>query len=273
MSAKRLILPNDANSFIVDELKERLDNGITVTIAFGGNSMLPLIDGRSDTIELAPVKEGLRRGEVYLFVYNGHCVIHRLLKISDDAVVFRGDNCRACEVVKREAVLARLVAVCHADGSRENCDLSQWRRKSRRVSTLRTVKNLPFRLFGRPQRRWERWLYIALLLVLMWVPMGVLGIPLNNFVFGIRFDHLLHASVYIPFVFFMMDLGKGMSSRLVFHWLLGLLFAAVTESVQLLLPYRGFDINDLVANFLGVTLGWAIVSYWKNRSRQISHLS
>ncbi|MBP5190077.1 MAG: VanZ family protein [Bacteroidales bacterium] len=265
MNSQRLILPNDANGFIVEEMMERLNNGITVTIAFGGSSMLPLIDGRSDRIELSPINGELRLGEIYLFVYNGHCVIHRLLKIRYEKFVFRGDNCCSCEVVTREAVLARLIAVCHSDGSRENCDSLQWRRKSRRVSTLRTLKNLPFRLFGRPQRRWERWLYIALLLILMWAPVGVLGIPLNNFVFGIRFDHLLHASVYVPFVFFLMDFGKVKMSKLIPHWLVGLLFAGVTESVQLLLPYRGFDINDLVANFLGVTLGWIIVSCWKIR--------
>jgi VanZ family protein len=39
-------------------------------------------------------------------------------------------------------------------------------------------------------------------------------------------------------------------------WLAAMGVAVMTESVQYLLPYRGFDINDLVANFLGVTVGW-----------------
>ena len=33
----------------------------------------------------------------------------------------------------------------------------------------------------------------------------------------------------------------------------------ITEFGQRLLPYRSFDINDLVANALGASLGWLIV--------------
>lgn len=267
MSSKRLIIPNDANDFIVAELKERLGQGITVTIAFGGNSMLPLIDGESDRVELAPLTGEMKRGDVYLFVYQGRCVVHRLLKIDAERLVFRGDNCRRHEVVERKDVLARLVAIDHSDGSRVSCDSPQWRLRSRCVMLRRTLLNLPSRLFGRRQRRWERWVYLCLLLVLMWAPIGGLGIQLDNFVLGIRLDHLLHASVYVPFVFFMMDLPVGPMRRWVPHWIMGLLFAAVTETGQLALFYRGFDPNDLIANSLGVTLGWILVLMWKRRRR------
>ena len=36
---------------------------------------------------------------------------------------------------------------------------------------------------------------------------------------------------------------------------LGLVFALLNEAVQYLLPYRAFNINDLLANGLGVLLG------------------
>lgn len=267
MTSQRLILPNDVNGFVIEEMMDRLASGITVTIAFGGNSMQPLINGSSDRIELAPLSGELRRGDVYLFVHQGRCVIHRLLKIKGDKLVFRGDNCRNCEVVGRDAVRARLVAVCHADGSRTVCDTAEWRRCSRRVVWRRSLLNAPYVLLGRRQRRWQRWVYLALLLVLMWTPVGGLGLRLDSFVFGLRLDHLLHASVYIPFVFFVMDFGKGRSRWLVFHWLAGLLFAAVTESGQLALFYRGFDPNDLVANCIGVTFGWFLLLVMKHNRR------
>ena len=270
MNEKRLILPNDANGFILDEMRERFVSGHTVTIAFGGNSMLPLIDGGSDRVELEEVKGDLQRGEVYLFVHQGHCVVHRLMRIDGDELVFRGDNNRCEERVSRDAILARLVSVIHKDGIVERCDSAEWRRKSRRVTGSRTLKNLLFALFGRRQRRWQRWVYMVLLLILMWAPMGFIGLPLNNFVFGIRFDHLLHASVYIPFVFFIMDFSIGRSRKFIPHWLVALLFAVTTETVQWLLPYRGFDINDLVANFLGVTLGWFLVLLAKRKAHRIS---
>lgn len=111
-----------------------------------------------------------------------------------------------------------------------------------------------------------RWLYFPLLLILMWAPVGGLGVPLDNFVLGIRLDHLLHASVYVPCPLFLMDFAflSRRSTRLGFAvWLASALVAVTTESVQYLLPYRGFDINDLVANIFGITLGWLIVRFMK----------
>lgn len=35
MSEHRIVVPNSINSFIVDEMRERLGKGITVRIAFG----------------------------------------------------------------------------------------------------------------------------------------------------------------------------------------------------------------------------------------------
>lgn len=262
-------MPNDANGFMAEELRERLLQGLTVRIAFGGISMQPLIDGQSDKVELEPLTGDLQVGDVYLFVYQEQLVIHRLIRTRDGKFVFRGDNCLREEVVERDAVMARLKSVEHADGTKTSCDSPEWKCRSRRVSARRTVLNLPFKMFCRTQRRWERWMYLAILLVLMWAPVGGLGIKLDSMVLNIRLDHLLHASVYIPFVFFFMDIGTERFRFYMLHWLSGLLFAAVTETGQLLLFYRGFDPSDLVANFLGVTFGWILVILWKSKRRRI----
>lgn len=101
-------------------------------------------------------------------------------------------------------------------------------------------------------RRWLSVGYILLLMALMWLPLGGMGIPMNNFVLGIRIDHLYHAAVYLPAVGLLSPLW---GRHLLFTWLGCLLLCIVTESVQWLLPYRGFDINDLLANMIGVSLG------------------
>ena len=94
--------------------------------------------------------------------------------------------------------------------------------------------------------------YILSLVALMWLPLGGLGIPMNNFVLGIRLDHLYHAAVYLPAVGLLYPfLGR----HFLYAWLGCLLLCIVTESVQMLLPYRGFDINDLLANMIGVSVG------------------
>ena len=51
-------------------------------------------------------------------------------------------------------------------------------------------------------------------------------------------------------------------------WLLtGLLFASTTEGLQYFLPYRAFNINDLLANLLGVMVGFALVLLISIRKR------
>lgn len=93
-------------------------------------------------------------------------------------------------------------------------------------------------------------LYFVALLLLMWLPLN--GVALDNYVFGLRADHLLHASVYLPCIFFLGRLAPLPAWAL---WLLSLCIGGVTEGVQYLLPYRGFDVNDLLANAIGVSLG------------------
>ena len=263
-----LTIPNSADSFIVDELRSRLAQGITVRIVFGGDSMLPLINGSKDKIELSPLDGPVRKGDVYLFVYQGRCVIHRLIAVEDDCLVFRGDNCMGHERVHSDAVLARLSAVVKPDGRIMDCNSAEWHRLSRRVTLRRSTINLLRRSFCSRQRRWERWVYFALLLILMWAPMGVLGIPLDNFVLGIRADHLLHASVYVPCVFFMMDFFVFSKRRSLYSWLAALLLCLTTEIVQYWLPYRGFDINDLIANTFGVTVGLVLLVVIRRKKSQ-----
>ena len=266
MSEQRTVLPNTADGFVVAEMRRRLDEGHTVRIAFGGSSMKPLIDGDTDIIHLEPLPPSLNVGDVYLFFFRGQCVIHRLLKVDGDTLIFRGDNCETTERIGRSDVMARLKAVEHADGSFVDCSSLLWRCRSRHVVCRRSFVNALRSLFPLRRRRWMRWVYFVALLVLMWAPMGFVGVQLDNFVLGIRFDHLLHASVYIPCTFSLCDFRvfRQRASRTGVALLLAAaLIGTVTETVQYLLPYRGFDINDLVANFMGVTLGWLLLRLFK----------
>lgn len=269
MSQRRLILPNHADGFITEELQERLGSGVPVRISFGGDSMLPMIDGNDDVIELGPVAEDevLRRGAVYLFKYRGRCVVHRLIRLDGDKLLFRGDNCYTTETVPRSDVLARMTAVIH-QGSRISCDDRAWLRRSRRVVFCRNIVDAFLRFFRRDMRRWQSPLYFFILAVLMWAPLNGLEVPLDNFILGIRLDHLLHATLYIPCAFFLMDYFAH--RRPLIWWFLALLVALVTETVQYMLPYRGFDINDLVANFFGVAVGWLPLFVYKRKHPRIN---
>lgn len=93
--------------------------------------------------------------------------------------------------------------------------------------------------------------YFVALALLMWLPLNGVAV-LDNYVFGLRADHLIHASVYLPCVHM---LSRLLPSKLWLLWLCSLAVGGLTEGVQYLLPYRGFDVNDLLANAIGVSLG------------------
>jgi len=44
---------------------------------------------------------------------------------------------------------------------------------------------------------------------------------------------------------------------------LGLVFAAGAEFIHYFLPYRSFNINDLIGNVSGIILGWGMRTIWK----------
>ena len=254
----QISLPNSPDNFLLVEMCERLKAGYEVTMLFGGVSMLPLINGNGDKIKLRPLKDGEAcvPGKVYLFFDGMHYIIHRLMKIKGEDYDFRGDNCYKHEHVKRENVLAQLTTIIRPDGSEVDCEGEWWRKQSRKVVLRRSVKNL-FAKYGNRYAR-KKWsvVYFVLLAVLMWAPLSGLGLPLDNYVLGLRLDHLLHASVFLFCPLFMMDWMRRRKGLLL---LAAVLVGLFTEFVQYLLPYRGFDINDLIANCGGNLIGWLLI--------------
>ena len=263
----QISLPNSPDNFLLVEMCERLKEGMEVTMLFGGCSMLPLINGEGDKIKLRPLadKEKCVPGEVYLFFYNNHYIIHRLLKIRDGVHVFRGDNCYSNEEVPREQVLAKLMTIYRPDGSEVDCEGEWWHKASRRVLCRRRVRSIIVKLANSQARR--RWavLYFVLLAVLMWAPLNGLGDVLNRLVFGLRLDHLLHGAVYLLCPFFLMDFLNYRKWHIL---LLAVVIGLFTEFVQYLLPYRGFDVNDLIANAAGCLLGWLAILPFLRRRRK-----
>ncbi|MBR3725334.1 MAG: VanZ family protein [Bacteroidales bacterium] len=258
MRTIQISLPNSPDNFLLVEMCERLKAGQTVTMLFGGASMWPMINGNGDKIRLRPLDadEECKPGKVYLFFDGNHYIIHRLMRIKKGVHDFRGDNCFKHEYVHRDGVLAQLMTVIRPDGTEVDCEGDWWRKRSRKVVLRRSARNLIYRVASRKARRKWSVLYFVLLAVLMWAPLNGLGLPLNNYVFGLRLDHLLHGLVFIPCAFFLMDwLRRRQWTVLGVAILIGL----ITEFGQYLLPFRGFDVNDLIANFGGSFLGWLAI--------------
>lgn len=95
------------------------------------------------------------------------------------------------------------------------------------------------------------------MLLLVVLPINGEGSTLNNnYTLGIRWDYLLHALVYIPLPV-LLALNKKIN-----FWigiLLALILASGFEFMQMALSYRAFNINDLVANLIGVGLGVLLI--------------
>ena len=95
-------------------------------------------------------------------------------------------------------------------------------------------------------------IYSIILLMLAIAPINGNGSSLNDiFILELRSDYLIHALQFLPWMFF----GMKMSKPLLIWLIAGLFFASITEGIQYFLTYRSFNINDLIANMMGVLPG------------------
>ena len=84
------------------------------------------------------------------------------------------------------------------------------------------------------------------------------------FVVHIRLDHLLHATIFIPWALLYLIAFRPVKwDEKLMLVIYGLLMASATEGVQYFLAYRSYNINDLIANWIGVVLGMGLVVGWR----------
>lgn len=238
------------NTIFFAAIEEQLAEGRRIRLTLVGSSMEPSIHN-GEPIVIAPADGTECTGDVVLFRYTGGHRLHRIISIDGSLVTFQGDNCYTREQCSRSDIVAKVVEVPRIGIT----DSDAWRKVSRYALRRKALKNFGIRWLGREGRRQLRPWYFVLLAILMWAPLNGIGIPLNNYIFGLRADHLLHASVFIPCTLFLMDI---IGPRWLV-WLMAVGIGLLAECVQWLLPWRGFDINDMAANAIGVTLGWLVV--------------
>jgi len=103
--------------------------------------------------------------------------------------------------------------------------------------------------------------YIVFMLFLVSLPLNNAGSGFltNTYIVKIRLDYLVHIVLFQPFLFLM---KQAYSGPFLIMLMAGLVFAGFCEGVQYLLPYRSFNINDLIANEAGIMLGIVIVVSW-----------
>ena len=102
--------------------------------------------------------------------------------------------------------------------------------------------------------------YSTLLVLLAVLPINGEGSAINHtFVVSVRLDYLVHFAVFIPWIFLAQmtnDLSfKNYPMKTLKWFFYGILFATANEAIQYFIPWRAYNINDLVSNFIGVLLG------------------
>ncbi|MDA3904523.1 MAG: VanZ family protein [Bacteroidales bacterium] len=98
--------------------------------------------------------------------------------------------------------------------------------------------------------------YLLAIIALIALPLNTSS-ELNDItILQLRGDYFFHILMFLPWAFF-----SGVYNMKKLYWvLIGLLFATLAECVQYLIPYRAFNINDLMANLLGVGIAWLLAS-------------
>jgi VanZ family protein len=115
---------------------------------------------------------------------------------------------------------------------------------------------------SRKFRQFIFWAYSFSLLLLSILPINDQdSLTLNNtYVIHIRLDHMLHGIILIPWIL-LGTWAKNMSRSLAL--LTGVFMAFLLEGIQFFLPYRNFNINDLIYNLAGTITGCFVFIFLK----------
>ena len=94
-----------------------------------------------------------------------------------------------------------------------------------------------------------------ILLLLSTLPLNGTNSVLNNsYTLNIRWDYLIHALLYIPMIPLLSYYKVKMGTINII--LIALILAISLEAIQYIIPWRTFNVNDLVSNILGVGIGF-----------------
>ena len=130
--AKRFLAMQISNDIFFAEVERLLGEGGEVVITIRGNSMQPMLrDSREKVVLRRYEGDELQRGDVMLFRYRGGYVLHRVVSIEGERIVFAGDgNYKLYEQATTKDIVARMVAYVK-DGRRVECTDREWLRYSR----------------------------------------------------------------------------------------------------------------------------------------------
>lgn len=140
-----------SNALMMEEIRQLISHGKTVTITVKGNSMNPFIVHERDQITLGPwKKEDLRKGTVALVKDSRNTyLIHRIIRIDDETVTLLGDgNIGYTECATLDNVIGIMYSITRK-GRIWRPEDRMWRIYSWFWSVLTPVRRLPLGIWRR----------------------------------------------------------------------------------------------------------------------------
>lgn len=114
--------------------------------------------------------------------------------------------------------------------------------------------------FNKTTINWFFSIYTIGIILLCTLPINSSKSGLNDiYIVSVRLDYITHLFLFIPWMFLWRKLTNLNFKKEMFKSTLliisSLLFAFGSELIQYYLPFRAYNINDLIANGVGVGIG------------------
>lgn len=140
---------------VMEEIRELISSGHSVTILAKGYSMNPFIIHNRDSVVLSPWTDSdIRKGRIALVrMPGGRYVLHRIVHRDGNRLVLMGDgNLKGTEQAYAENVIGLMTALTR-NGKTYSCDSLKWRAGSWIWERLRPVRRWPLGLWRRLVRQ------------------------------------------------------------------------------------------------------------------------
>lgn len=144
-----------SNDRFFSDVEDIINSGNSVELKVKGTSMHPtLISGEHKVVLVPYRKQFLRVGSIALFKYGNKHILHRLISIDGNSLIFQGDNLpNLRESVKKEDIIAFVEFIIDPDGKIIDCKkqsffiknqfwrpISQW--SSKLIKKMKRILNL-----------------------------------------------------------------------------------------------------------------------------------
>lgn len=118
-----MITKEISNDLFFTNIRHIIDSGNRVELRVKGISMYPTLEDGKHKVVLKPYhSQALKVGTLALFVYNKKYILHRLISIEENKLIFKGDNLTTEECISRKDIIAVVEFIITPSGKVIDCN-------------------------------------------------------------------------------------------------------------------------------------------------------